>query len=673
MLVKSVVGLSGKHLGLVFTSIAALAICLSMPGALFAADSEDSSVGKKVDDFELKDINGTPHKLSDYSDSSVVVLVFSGTECPLAKLYAPVLVEMAETYRDQEVKFLMVNSNAQDSLRDLVANVKRDNIPFPVLRDIGNKVADQIGATRTPEVFVLDRDRVIQYQGRIDDQRFVGGARPVKGTSFLGDAVKAVAKGKTPQVAYEPAVGCLIGKLRDPSADSEVTFANQVSRILNKRCVECHREGEIGPFVLDDYDEVVGWAEMIAEVIEEERMPPWHAAPEHGSFSNNRRMSDEEKKTIYTWVENGAPLGDVDDMPEPPQFVEGWQLTKEPDLVIPITNEPVKIPAANYVDYQYFEYETKFEEDKWIKEAELLPSNRAIVHHILVFVQPPGENLDSIAGGAKGFLVGYVPGTRSAPYPDGMAKRIPAGSKLVFQMHYTPIGTPQEDLSRLALVFAEPDSVKQEVITTSSVAYTLDIPPHAANHEVTAHSHLRLDSEFKLLALMPHMHLRGKAFRYELIYPDQTTEVLLDVPAYDFNWQTAYMLNEPMQLADGVRMRCVAHFDNSSGNPFNPAPSKQIGWGEQTDDEMMIGYFDVAVPITKGKEIHERRQALTRDPAKLAANDFLVQHDADADEELSFAELPEDRRQVFARADANGDSKLSLEELTRLIGSRRRR
>ena len=551
--------------------------------------------GKQVKNFTLKDYRGKTHSLDDYKESKAVVLAFVGTECPLAKLYSPRLQELANEYGDS-VSFIAVNSNRQDSITEIAANARIHKIQFPVLKDLANKVADQIGATRTPEVFVLDQKRVVRYTGRIDDQYGVGYIRDKVKTRYLKDALDQVLAGKDVAVAKTEVVGCFIGRIRKTDDDSDVTYSNQIARIMQKRCVECHRPGEIAPFSLTNYEEVVGWAETIDEVVRDQRMPPWHASPKHSQFVNDRLMTSEEKDLIHRWVVANAPEGDRSQLPKPPQFTSGWQLPKEPDVVIAMRDKPFDVAAEGTVRYQYFRVDPGFKEDKWVKAAEIIPGNRAVVHHVLAFVRRKGSSR-SFSGTEGSFFAAYVPGMRAIPYPDGMAKFVPAGSEIIFQVHYTPIGSPQKDLSKLGLIFAEPDDIKHIVVTREAVERRgLVIPPHASNHRVESRSQTA-PVDVQLLAMMPHMHLRGKAFRYEAVYPDGKTEILMDIPRYDFNWQTGYRLAKPKTIPKGAYLHCVAHFDNSKDNLANPDPSATVRWGDQTWNEMMIGYFDIAVPV----------------------------------------------------------------------------
>jgi mono/diheme cytochrome c family protein len=445
--------------------------------------------------------------------------------------------------------------------------------------------ADQLGAVRTPEVFVLDRDRTVRYHGRIDDQHLVGRQRPAPTREDLKLALEELLAGKPVSVPETTAVGCHIGRVPKREPTGEVTYSKQISRLLQRRCVECHRAGEVAPFPMTSYDELVGWGETIREVVEQGRMPPWFANPEYGHFANDARLSDAEKQLIYDWVDGGSPEGDPADLPEPPRFTAGWQIP-EPDQVIYIKDEPYSVPAEGVVAYQYFKVDPGFKEDRWIKAAEARPDNRGVVHHVVAFFLPPGANL---RGGGRGAMIGFAPGMPPNRFPEGAAMFVPAGSQIIFQMHYTPNGSPQQDRSCVGLVFADPSEVKQRIGGGMAPNRGFEIPPGDDNYEVR--SQHRFDKDVLLLNFTPHMHLRGKSFRYEAEYPDGRREVLLDIPHYDFNWQLRYQLAEPKPLPQGTILHCTAHFDNSPENLANPDPSKTVRWGDQTWEEMMIGYF----------------------------------------------------------------------------------
>lgn len=623
--------------------LAGVALCLAaVAPAVGTEEEKPDRLGRKIADFTLQDFRGKPHALADLAEKKAIVVAFVGVECPIAKLYASRLQQLAADYADQNVAVLGVDSNQQDSITELAHFARTHGVEFPLLKDPGNRVADQFRATRTPEVFLLNKQREVVYVGRIDDQYHYGLQAAKRGREHLKlalDQLLASEKITTPETET---YGCHIGRVLQPREDSPVTYSNQIARILNKRCVSCHRSGEIAPFALTNYKETVGWAEMIAEVVADQRMPPWHANPEHGEFRNDARLTKEEKQLLYAWVDAGAPEGDQRQLPEPPQFKTGWQIG-EPDQVVYMSKRSFTVPAEGEVKYQYFFVDPGFEEDKWIKAAECRPGNRAVVHHIIVGVIPPGGGRAVTHAGVKSqWLTATAPGAKPLILRPGLAKLVPAGSRLFFQMHYTPNGSVQQDRSSVGLVFADPEEVEHVVATQAATNHRLRIPPGERNHHVE--SSWQAPKDVLLLSMFPHMHLRGKAFRYTAAYPDGREEVLLDVPGYDFNWQNAYELREPKRLPAGTRIRCDAWYDNSEENLANPDPTETVRWGDQTWEEMMIGYFDVAVlepvdarPVDR---VAEFKAALKQAPLKATEElDKLLEKAADSDE--GFAALRE--------------------------------
>ena len=371
------------------------------------------------------------------------------------------------------------------------------------------------------------------------------------------------------------------------SAPANPNFSKHVAPILNNRCVECHRAGEAAPMAFTSYKEARPWAKAIKAAVLTKKMPPWLADPAHGKFSNDRRLSNEEMETIVAWADTGAPEGNPKDLPPQPKFEPGWVIGK-PDVVFDIGQE-FDVPASGEVPYKYFTVETNFKEDTWIEAAECRPDKRGVVHHIIVFLQDPKENL---AGSGGNLLVGWAPGDPPLQLSDGTARLVRAGSKLRFQMHYTPNGTAVKDKSYVGLKFAKA-APKYRSLTGRAINIAFKIPPHAEAHEVKASYVVKED--IRMTSLMPHMHVRGKDFQYSVVYPDGRQEVLLKVPRYDFGWQLSYQFATPLQLPKGSRIECVAHFDNSANNKFNPDPTKEVRWGDQTWEEMMIGWFNYTV------------------------------------------------------------------------------
>ncbi len=578
-------------------------LCVGMilsSGHLLSADEGPTLGGDSVLGFKLKDYRGKEYTLADFQENKFVVGVFLGTECPLAKLYARRLAKLSEQFGPQGVSFVGFNSNQQDSLTEIASYARRHNIEFPILKDLGNTFADQVGAERTPEVFVWDDAGLVRYRGRIDDQFGVGYVRNEPTRHDLRIALEELLGGKEVSQPVTEAAGCIIGRIRKPDPTSPITYSNQIARIMQKRCVECHRPGEIAPFTLLDYDDVVGWAEMIAEVVQESRMPPWHADPKHGDFANDRRLTDEEKEQIFTWVRKGAPEGDPAKLPPPRKFIVGSQLPQKADLELAMREKPFVVKAEGEVAYQNFVVDPGFKEDKWISMAEAVPGTRSVVHHIVVFVSPPED--DAKRGFAPGlqFLTTYVPGYLSRPLPAGSAKWVQAGSKFIFQMHYTPTGTEQTDLSKLRLVFADPSDVTRAVISSAvQIEHKkLQIPPNAENHRSVASGTVYF-KDAQLLSLFPHMHVRGSSFRIEATYPDGKKETLLNVPHYDFNWQTTYRLRKPKTVPRGTVLQIIGHHNNSSSNLANPDPSQNVEWGDQTWEEMLIALYEWSIPVPK--------------------------------------------------------------------------
>jgi hypothetical protein len=388
----------------------------------------------------------------------------------------------------------------------------------------------------------------------------------------------------------------MTGATASRSNQNNVTFSKDVAPIFYKNCTGCHRPGEIAPMSLLTYKDARPWAKSIREKVANREMPPWHADPKHGEWRNDRRISQEAINTILAWVNNGAAEGDPKDLPPMPEYVAGWRIGK-PDQTFSAPEQSV--PAEGVVDYQYLTVPTNFKEDRWITSAEIRSSAGAVVHHVIVFVQEPGAT-SRLQGR---LLVGFAPGEDPAIFRPGYGRKIPAGSNLLFQIHYTPNGTPAKDVTTVGLIYAK-TPVEHTVVTRPVLQTAFVIPPGDPNYEVK--SSFTFTESARLYSFMPHMHLRGKDFEYKAVFPDGTSKILLSVPRYDFNWQTYYVLKDPVAVPKGTRIECVAHFDNSTNNKYNPDPTKAVKWGDQTWEEMMIGWmsfvYDSPRAATKATE-----------------------------------------------------------------------
>ena len=423
---------------------------------------------------------------------------------------------------------------------------------------------------------------------------------------------------------------CMIALGAVGSAAPQVTFYKDVLPVLQKNCQTCHRPGEAAPMSFLTYDETRPWAKAIKQAVDTKKMPPWFADAHYGKFSNDRTMSQSDVDTLNNWVDAGAPAGNSKDAPKPIDWVAGWRIGK-PDVVLSM---PVafNVPASGTIDYQYIVIPTNFTEDKYVEMAEARPGDPSVVHHILTFIREPGnpwlrnlkpgvpfdareaareasQNQQDRQGRqgrqqggqqqAASFgdnVAGYAPGTVPTIMRPGQAKLIPAGSDIIFQVHYTSTGKATTDISKLGLVFAK-GPVKERVLSLAVTTANFAIPPGDPNYQVAAK--MTLQDDATLLNLLPHMHFRGKDFIYQVTYPSGESETLLAVPHYDFNWQLTYELAQPKLLPKGTVIDCVAHYDNSPNNKFNPDPTKEVHYGEQTWEEMMFGFFDVSVPMNK--------------------------------------------------------------------------
>jgi hypothetical protein len=380
------------------------------------------------------------------------------------------------------------------------------------------------------------------------------------------------------------------------TSENNVTFTKDVAPIFYKNCTGCHRPGEIAPMSLLTYNDARPWAKSIREKVANRDMPPWHADPKYGEWRNDRRISQEAINTILAWVNNGAKEGDPKDLPPMPEYTPGWRIGK-PDQTFSAPEQSV--PAEGVVDYQYLSVPTNFKEDRWITSAEIRSSANAVVHHVIVFVQEPGAT-SRLQGK---LLVGVAPGEDPAVFRAGFGRKIPAGSNLLFQIHYTPNGTAMKDVTTVGLIYAK-TPVEHTVVTRPVLQTAFEIPAGHPNYEVK--SSFTFNQSAQLYSFMPHMHLRGKDFEYKAVFPDGTSKILLSVPRYDFSWQTYYVLKDPIAVPKGTRIECVAHFDNSTNNKYNPDPAKTVKWGDQTWEEMMIGWmsfvYDSPPPATKATE-----------------------------------------------------------------------
>ncbi len=628
----------------------------------------DHRIGQMVPDMNLTDWHGQSFKLSEIEPYKALVIAFTNTTCPVCKKYAPTLATIEKETMVDGVRFLYVNPTASDKNEDIEQAIKTHGFQGKYARDNDGSLAMAVGAMKTTDVFVLDAKRTITYRGAVDDQYGFGFSTDAPKHNYLRKAIAATLAGELVTIAATSAPGCPLNLSSAAQSNVDITYHNRISRIVQNRCLDCHRDGGVAPFALSNYHEVSSQAGAIRQVLEKGVMPPWFAAPpksgEPSKFINDCSLSSTEKTALLTWLDSGLVEGEPKDAPVPRAFTTDWQIGK-PDQILQVA-KPIAVKASGTMAYQNVTVDTGFTEAKYVKAVEVRPTARQVVHHILVFVIPPGNggrSRNDDEDEASGFFAAYAPGYDALQFNDGYGKVIPAGSRLKFQIHYTPNGTATEDRPMIGFQFLE--KPPQHLLDVKGIAQPrLSIPPNASNHEVVATQVLPADAT--ILAFFPHMHLRGKAFKYEAKLPTGETQVLLDIPRYDFNWQLSYRLAEPITFPKGTTIKAMAWYDNSDKNLANPDPNRTVRWGQQTSDEMMIGYVEYHMEngsMGPGRSLAEIRERLQNGEGFGKVFERL---DTNRNGQLESSEIPEVAKGFLNKADRNQDGTISKDEIEQL-------
>jgi mono/diheme cytochrome c family protein len=553
--------------------------------------------GERVADVTFTDVDGKRVALAGLAGATGAVIVVRDAECPATQRYSPRLAELEKAYGPKGYTFTYVDVTPH-SKDEAKTDAAKYGLSGRTVLDTDHRLINALRATSAAEAFVIDARGTLRYRGAIDDQFGVDFHKDAASATWLRDAMDRMVKGRDIIFRSTAASGCLLPTDQAVAGTARpVTYHNRISRLVQDNCQGCHNVNGNAPMPLETYQQVSERRAVIEFMTKSGRMPPWFAHRKVGEWANDKSLSDRDLKDLITWAHNGAPQGNAKDAPLPKQYVKGWSLGT-PDAIVQIP-DTFHVPAQGVVEYKYSYVKTNFDEDKWVTAMEIRPTAAKAVHHVIVFLEEPGREPDdkkrkpgqpAPQGGISGFFGATAPGTPATIYPDGMGKKLPKGAWLKFQIHYTPNGTAQDDQTRLGLVFAD-KPVSQEVVTRSAYNTKFEIKPFEKGQIVTAEAMLRNGGT--LLSLFPHMHTRGAAFTYDVISPDgKDTTRILDVPHYNFNWQTYYAFRKPLDVAAGSKIRVVATYDNSKDNPFNPDPSKTVKFGEQTFEEMMIGYFD---------------------------------------------------------------------------------
>ena len=621
------------------TSMSLLAGLALAPLAWAAPDASSDKLGRKVEPT-FADTTGKTVPLGKLAGEKATVVLFLSFDCPNSNGYTPTFLDLHRTYGDKGVKFVAV-SETELTADELKAKAAEYKLPFPVFADPKQTIADAFKATTTPEAFVLDHNQVLRYRGRIDNMYSDRLKRNATVTDHdLKNAIEDLLAGRPVRTPVTKAVGCPIGSRELPvKAPTTVTFHKDVAAILQKNCQTCHRPGEVGPFSLMTYKQAVNWAEDIKEYTASRKMPPWKPSAATFPFHNDRRLSDAEIKTLAAWADGGAPEGDPKDAPPPARFADGWMLGK-PDLVLTAAGD-FHLGSSGADTFRCYVLPTNLPEDRYIIGFEVKPGNPRIVHHTLNYWDLSGrarqfeesarekadpEDRDRGPGYSASMGVGFFPGPSPragvpslgnfggwAPgqvprfLPKGTGYLLPRGADVVLQVHYHRNGKPETDRTQIGLFLADKPVERpyQTVFVTPEMPLFMRIPAGKEDHRIAAHRYLQTDCVMH--SVMPHMHLIGKSVTVSMTPPGGEKTTLVEIKEWDYNWQETYWFKEPLHLKAGTRLDIEAVFDNSSKNPNNPRnPPVVVGFGEQTTNEMLFGFFGVTHP--EGKRV---RTALT--------------------------------------------------------------
>jgi mono/diheme cytochrome c family protein len=570
-------------------------------------DPRAVGIGKWVPDLAFEDYLGQPGRLSDYADRRALVVVVRQIGCPVSDRYGARLARLEREYADRGVSFLFVNMDKyleDEEVRE--GELEPYGMTGRYVHDPDEAFGRLFGAETTTPVYVLDASRTLRYRGAVDDQYGRGVILPEARREYLREALDAILAGGRVDVPATSAPGCLLDIERDVEVrpPEQATYHREVARILQANCAECHHDGGAAPFSLETYADAYDRRRMLRLVVEGGVMPPWYAHPDTGPWKNDRRLSDEDKEALLAWVDHGAVEGDSAEAPTPVVWNDGWVIG-EPDVIFRL-KEVKSLPAEGEVQWDPLDADRVVEEDLWIKALQIRPTDPTVVHHVLMFFQPPktygvseGDQLMGAlapwsrkpAPGPR-FLAGMVPGSGARVMPDGVARFVPKGSRLVFDMHYTPSGRATTDRTMLGLVLADepPEFISQlRAIQT----FKINIEP---GEKVTLNARGKLHHDVLVRSLNPHMHYRGTSFLAEVIYPDGREETLIDLPVWDPDWQLSYYFADERLLPAGSRILLTGTFDNSADNPNNPDSEQTVRFGQQNWDEMLYLAMDCVAP-----------------------------------------------------------------------------
>jgi len=592
------------------------------------ARAEETPEPKKVQSpaiaFSLMDLNGKVHCLEQNDSRRVRAFVFVSTECPISTGSIKTLNELHAKFSkdknatsEKAAEFFGVVSDSTVTRAHAAKHFAEFKAEFPILFDASGLLAQALTPSHVPEAFVLDPDGKLVYRGAIDNSwEALGRRRPKAEREFLADAMKSSSNGQPVAIAETTPVGCLFEMPPQGDVQAKVTYARDIAPIIQTRCLNCHRDGQVAPFALADYEQAAKRARQIVRVTQDRLMPPWIPSPGHDKFVAERWLTDRELALFKTWAETGRAKGDDADLPPAPKFADGWRLG-QPDMIVKMA-EPFTVPADGPDVLQNFVIPLTMGEDALVSAIEFHPGNRRVAHHAVVFLDDSGaaRKLDRATAepgyanfGGPGFLPsgalgGWSAGNTPRPLPYGMGRYVKKGSDLVVQMHYHPSGKQETDQSELGLYFVKKpveESLKEPAKLVGSIwmaNYEMDIAAGERHYRrVTSYT---LPKEVIMVGVVPHMHLLGKSMQVTATLPDKTAKMLIDIKNWNYNWQDEYYYERPFKLPAGTRLEVEAVFDNSADNPSNPSsPPKRVTWGDGTKDEMLFCFFLLSAEKTE--------------------------------------------------------------------------
>jgi peroxiredoxin len=548
-------------------------------------------VGAEVMNFALPDAKGRLHELRR-TQAKGVVLYFTINGCPIARQSYAKLRALRKQFGEEGLAIWIINADDSESAASIEKEAKDHGAgSTPALRDDAQGVTRMLGVKRTCEAIAIStKDFRIFYRGAVDDQLTEGARKPAASTNFLQRALEEFFAGKPITAPTSLVRGCLIS-IQSPES---ISYARDITPLLERKCVECHSAGNIGQWSMSSHARVKAKSAMMQEVILARRMPPWDANPQYGKFANDRSLTIDEKRLLLRWVEAGAPRGEGEDrlatLKVPPN---AWSMG-QPDIVVALP-EPQQIPATGVISYRRVDVPLDLTNAIWIGAVAIKPGNLECTHHVIARVKYPKEGKTNIESMES--LEGWSPGKAFSRFPAGTGKELKPGAVINFELHYTATGKPETDRTEVGLYLLK-EKPPLYYDTLAAINQDLNIPP--GESDVRTHAMLGFKRDTMLYTFVPHMHNRGAWMKYETLYPNGKRETLLHVPRYDFNWQMEYVLAEPKRMPAGSWILCTGAFDNSALNPHNPDPTKRVHWGEQSWEEMFIGFINTAeLPQTK--------------------------------------------------------------------------